>query len=275
MLYAEVDASTELQKEKETSARELQWLLNTELPPVIQDLEKALKKCYSMMKNENEVESVRSTLAITSSNSDALKGYIMSSGSNIYKGELQIKLPNYNRGNMVKATINSEKPYFIDQLGDAQNYLVLTLDLLASSHLPYTKQSAIELLNDVSKYVSKSRSALTNVNEGNLFPYKICESQVFNSALPDDLAVEFHVEGAEIVTSVYVLQYHASLPSNKLNILSAHKNHHKYHKYKDIYVTIIDEIVVRSLDPSLEEIGAKLKEIEQQCLSWRKKITVL
>ncbi|CAG8570105.1 9906_t:CDS:10 [Paraglomus occultum] len=218
MLYAEVDASTELQREKETLARELQWLLDTELPPVIQDLEKALKKCDSMMKNENE-ESVRSTLAITSSNSDALKGYIMSSGSNIYKGELQIKLPNYNRGNLVKATINSQKPYFIDQLGDAQNYLILTLDLLESSHVPYTKQSAMELLNDVIKYVSKSRSALTSANEGNLFPYKICESQVFNSALPDDLVIEFHVEGAEIVTSVYALQYHASLPSHKLNIL--------------------------------------------------------
>ncbi|CAG8605749.1 10519_t:CDS:2, partial [Diversispora eburnea] len=174
--------------------------------------------------------------------SDALKGYITLDGSDIIKGELQVKLPNYN-----------------------------PLDILKYSNKVYTKESALELLETVFKYLSSSRSVLNYANQEKLFPYKICDPQMFSSNLPEDLVIQFHVEGSYIVNSIYALQFHKSSPKN--GILGTSKQPPpKVYQYKDKYAYVLDEVFVKSLDPKLAEVMECLNRLERDCLGWKGKI---
>ncbi|RIB06074.1 hypothetical protein C2G38_542883 [Gigaspora rosea] len=89
---------------------------------------------------------------------------------------------------------------------------------------------------------------------------------MFSSKLPEDLAVQFHIEGSYIVVSVYALQYHSSPPQQKHgNILGSSKSPLKVCQYKDKYVSVLNEIVVKSLDPKLESVMECLKKATPQC----------
>ncbi|CAG8715003.1 16442_t:CDS:2, partial [Dentiscutata heterogama] len=174
--------------------------------------------------------------------------------------ELQVKFTNYNRGNLIKLTVNPKKPYFIEQLIDAQNYITLALDTLECSNNLLTKEKSYELLDTVLKNISNARFILTCANEEKLFPYKICDPQMFSSKLPEDLVIQFHVEGSCIVVSVYALQFHSSAPQQKQgNILGSSKSSLKVCQYKDKYASVLNEIVVKSLDPKLEKVMECLK----------------
>ncbi|CAI2164049.1 10831_t:CDS:2, partial [Funneliformis geosporum] len=210
MTQIEEDTRTMFQKEQETLARELDWLLVSQLPTALSEIKKGLKKCEAIMKSPEHDDSLgTSTLAISSNNSDSLKGYITLDGSDIIKGELSVKLSNYHRGNLIKLNINSKKPYFIEQLVDAQNYLTLALDSLENTNKDLTKESARELLDSVLIYILSSRSVLVCAHEEKLFPYKICDPQMFGTAIPEELVIQFHVEGSNVISSVYGLQYHS------------------------------------------------------------------
>ncbi|CAG8578557.1 2552_t:CDS:2, partial [Scutellospora calospora] len=171
-----------IQEEETVLKKELEWLLDSQLPNSLYNLKKELK-------------------------------------------ELQVKFPNYNRGNLTKLTVNSKKPYFIEQLIDAQNYITLALDTLECSNNSYTKEKSYELLDTVLKYISNARFTLTCASEEKLFPYKICDPQMFGAKFPEDLVIQFHIESSCIVVSVYALQYHSSPPQQKHgNILGSSKS---------------------------------------------------
>ncbi|KAG9288929.1 hypothetical protein G9A89_019551 [Geosiphon pyriformis] len=278
MLHIEDDLQTSLIKELETQERELQWLLNSQLPNAILELKRGLRKCEALINSQEHEFIGTTTLAVSSNNNDTLKGFVTLNRSAILKGELQLKLPNYNRGNLLKVQINALKPYFVEQLVDAQNYFTMALDALDSLNEPYSKQSITEILESALKYITNSRNVLSSANEDRNFPYKICDPQMFNPPLADDFIIEFFVEGAEIVTSVYALQYQIpATPTPKLvqlgGILSS-KQPAKVCKYKDKQAIILDQISVRSLDPRLEEIVEGLRKTERECLAWRAKLSL-
>ncbi|CAG8635013.1 3789_t:CDS:10, partial [Ambispora leptoticha] len=262
-----------LQKELDTLTRETEWLLNSQIPNVVLDLKRGLKvnNPDNTNKNLDSEFSGNSTLAISSNNNDSLKGYVTLNGSEIIKGELQIKLHNYNRGNLIKFSISPLKPFFVEQIGDAQNYIKVALDTLDSTHEPFTKLSAIEMFETTLKYITNSRNAFININEEKNFPYKTCDAQMFDSSLPEGIAIDFRIEGFEIVTSVYAFQFQAGATTTPTTtklvqlggILGTHKQPHKLCKYKDKLTTILDEIMVKSLDPRLEE-----NAIERGWYSW-------
>ncbi|CAG8580411.1 17803_t:CDS:2 [Funneliformis caledonium] len=207
-------------KEQETLAKELDWLLVSQLPTALYEIKKGLKAQVLW-----QYRQIR---------------FITLDGSDIIKGELSVKLSNYHRGNLIKLNINSKKPYFIEQLVDAQNYLTLALDSLEHTNKDLTKESARELLDSVLIYILSSRSVLVCAHEEKLFPYKICDPQMFGTAIPEELVIQFHVEGSNVISSVYGLQYHSSLPSQKKN----------------------------------EEVMEGLMKLERECLAWKGKIAL-
>ncbi|RGB36640.1 RAVE subunit 2/Rogdi [Rhizophagus diaphanus] len=277
MIYAEEDTQAIFQKEQEILVKELDWLLISQLPNALYEIKKGLKKCETIMKSPEHDDSLgTSTLPISSNNNDFLKGFITLDGSDVIKGELSVKLSNYNRGNLIKLTINPKKPYFIEQLVDAQNYLTLALDALERTSKDLTKESARELLDSVLIYIISSRSVLVCAHEEKLFPYKICDPQMFGTVIPEDLIIQFHVEGSNVVCSVYGLQYHSSLPSQKKTggLLGTAKSSSNIWKYKDKYASVLDKVIVKSRDPKLEEVMEGLEKLERECLAWKGKIAL-
>ncbi|CAB4423771.1 unnamed protein product [Rhizophagus irregularis] len=242
---------TIFQKEQETLAKELDWLLISQLPNALYEIKKGLKKCETIMKSPEHDDSLgTSTLPISSNKIHYLDG------SDIIKGELS--------------------PYFIEQLVDAQNYLTLALDALERTSKDLTKESARELLDSVLIYIISSRSVLVCAHEEKLFPYKICDPQMFGTVIPEDLIIQFHVEGSNVVCSVYGLHYHSSLPSQKKNggLLGTAKSSSNIWKYKDKYASVLDKVIVKSRDPKLEEVMEGLEKLERECLAWKGKIAL-
>ncbi|RUS32002.1 hypothetical protein BC938DRAFT_476512 [Jimgerdemannia flammicorona] len=218
--------------------------------------------------------------------------------------ELTIKLPNYNRGNPFKTNLVASKPYPLDQAQHAKNYTLLALKALESYTQPYSKQDAVEATDILLKYVNWARSALTHASVEKLFPYKVCDSSLFTPELPDDLVVEFFISDAFVVCSISALQYHASMPTTSAvaKLLGGPKPVNKVvypfwardettsiveflhyslqlsssrnSKYKDKYVVIVDEIVIDSKSPTLVDMLAALKSVEDACRQFRTKLSL-
>ncbi|CAG8844697.1 18995_t:CDS:1, partial [Racocetra persica] len=43
-------------------------------------------------------------------------------------------------------------------------------------------------------------------------------------------------------------------------------------QYKDKYASVLNEIVIKSLDPKLEKVMECLKTLESNCSAWKNKI---
>ncbi|RUS32003.1 hypothetical protein BC938DRAFT_476512 [Jimgerdemannia flammicorona] len=271
------DESAVLAREMKSLDAELAWLLTVDLPPTLANICTELTRCVKASASGAQDPNTKpGTLALSSVNNDSLKGYITINGSQIVKGELTIKLPNYNRGNPFKTNLVASKPYPLDQAQHAKNYTLLALKALESYTQPYSKQDAVEATDILLKYVNWARSALTHASVEKLFPYKVCDSSLFTPELPDDLVVEFFISDAFVVCSISALQYHASMPTTSAvaKLLGGPKPVNKVVKYKDKYVVIVDEIVIDSKSPTLVDMLAALKSVEDACRQFRTKLSL-
>ena len=80
-------ASTLGQQVDETRQRELSWLLSA-LQETLSSLKSGLEDCSSLLAPREQ----GSTLVVSSHRSEALKGFVTRNGSNITKGDIQLRL---------------------------------------------------------------------------------------------------------------------------------------------------------------------------------------
>jgi len=57
-------------------------------------------------------------------------------------------------------------------------------------------------------------------------------------------------------------------------LLGTAKSSSKITKYKDKYASILEEVIVKSRDPKLEEVMEGLEKLERECLAWKGKIAL-
>jgi len=80
-----IDEET-LAKEKAVIANEINWYLTTQAPNIIEELIKKLKEAATLIHFKPDVTTDGLTLAITTTNSDNLKGFITINDIYITKG---------------------------------------------------------------------------------------------------------------------------------------------------------------------------------------------
>lgn len=120
--------------------------------------------------------------------------------------DLQIRLPPFNRGSLFKTSICTGSFYFLDQIYDARNHLLAAIEEV-ESYTAWTPDAAYTVVPDLSDQISKAIAALSQLNPSKAFPYKVCDSRLFDPALEADLAIEFSVKARSVVASVYALRY--------------------------------------------------------------------
>lgn len=162
---------------------EHEWLLG-QIDLVIEQANQILATCYSLCS-----ASTSASIAVSSPNSDSLKGFLSLSGSMITKGDLTVKL----KSGVKKLVVSKTRLW---QLDIVKNCLVS-----ASRE----SRNRLEALNNIIYFVCLARDAMMNIDQSRLFPN--------NSSLQpdeDSLILEFYIAGTSVITSICQIAFQSA-----------------------------------------------------------------
>ncbi|KAI8822625.1 RAVE subunit 2/Rogdi [Fimicolochytrium jonesii] len=248
--------------------------METQAPPLITEIVSIINTGLSCSLGSQEPTppsqpvNPPATLAITSANSDLVKGFLTIDGASVIKGDLTLKLPHYNRGNAVKVTINPARPTFLRQVSSARNHLIASLDIILQlAEVRHVKREKLHsALRRVSKHMKSAKAGLCRVADADIFPVREGDATAFAPDLPEDLVVDLHVMQSNVVVSIYALNYHQSgIPLQiQSKILGKFRNL-KLDTYKGKPVEILDTVTVESASPRLATLIRSIDTVEGLC----------
>ncbi|KAI7865921.1 Rogdi leucine zipper containing protein-domain-containing protein [Spinellus fusiger] len=213
-----------MEKEKETSICQRQWLLDDVMPLMLQQLQDHLQQCLYILSFQSKADA----LPLSSAKNETIKGVITLKGLYINSAELQIK--STHNAESIKVSIDSQTPYFLEQTQQGKNYIGLATRHLQTFQGALTKQSALQLLDTISHHVGRARLSLLS-SATTLFPYKVCHSKSFSPPLRQDLVIEFYIQDVCVVCNVYWLDY-----STRMNKFSTETPVYVYPFYSVFYL---------------------------------------
>ncbi|ORY02220.1 hypothetical protein K493DRAFT_312125 [Basidiobolus meristosporus CBS 931.73] len=264
--------STALHKEEKCLSRELEWLLDTQLEPTLQLIKEHLEKAREVRVAASEVDTPVNTLALSSTNSDALKGFVKISGFQLRRADLQIRLPGFNKGHLFQCSLQPTKPYTLEQIQTSYNYLELAWEELEFGRFPRYKDAVKNHLESILDLINKGIESLNRLDEEKLFPNRVCDPKMFQPELPSDIVVQFYIKGSAVVANALIIQLHQSMPSST-GILRK-KNTHKINEFKGMYAEITGEITVETHCPSLAIALNGLTQAANTCHEFLTKLSM-
>ncbi|KAI7859854.1 Rogdi leucine zipper containing protein-domain-containing protein [Circinella umbellata] len=233
-----------------------QWLLHEIMPTVLERLKSQLETSLNILSKQNKSDS----LPLSSTKNESLKGYISLNGPYITKAELTVRLANH-QDTQSKAMITPTYPYFLEQIQQGTNYMILAAECVMSIKPSLlTKQTMVELLETVRQYTDRAQLAFEYPNETELFPYKVCHPKHFTPPLKEDLVIEFCVQDIYIVCSTYGIKFagHHYTDSHASSVT-----------YKDKTAWIVDQSRTQTQSPMLTELKGSFRSIREICQTYR------
>ncbi|KAI8140837.1 RAVE subunit 2/Rogdi [Fennellomyces sp. T-0311] len=241
-------------RKNDTTMSQEQWLLHSIMPSVLERLTSQLETSLNILSKHSKTDS----LPLSSAKNESLKGYISLSGPYITKAELSVRLANH-QDTQSKTTITPAYPYFLEQIQQGTNYMILAAEcIMLSKPSLLTKQTMVELLETVCQYTDRARLAFEYPSESELFPYKVCQPKHFTPPLKEDLVIEFCVQDIYVVCNTYGLKFAAH-----------HNDAQACVTYKDKTAWIIDQSRTQTQSPMLTDLKASLKTIREICQKYR------
>jgi len=254
-----IDEET-LAKEKAVIANEINWYLTTQAPNIIEELIKKLKEAATLIHFKPDVTTDGLTLAITTTNSDNLKGFITINDIYITKGELSIKFPHYNRGNVVKTIFNPKEPHCLYQLQDIYNHILKIIEILEHYKM---ETYSLEQLNDLIKqtvlFLKKIKFIMSQKEENYVYPYR-CNPKNFTPELPADLVVEYYINMTNIVVAVFNVAV-SQQPKLSSKIIGKVKTIKSGTHLSNNKMSSSNEIIVECPSPNLLRFNKMINEI--------------
>ncbi|EPS36820.1 hypothetical protein H072_9627 [Dactylellina haptotyla CBS 200.50] len=235
-VYPKVEPDVLEREVREAALRELAWLI-TEIQESLLSLRSGLEECLSLLAPTQP----GSTLVLSTSRSEGLKGFVTRVGSAVVKGDMQVKmhgLPNtkglgYYRLQLVSPPSSSEAPsttppsptsssLLLPQLTDCRNFVHSALTTLPSQSevdthksLPVLTKTASAIidakllasqLDSLLSDIRSARDILNTTQKSNLFPYHAVEASLFDPPLPENLALDVTIQDAAVVTELRLLE---------------------------------------------------------------------
>ncbi|KAK6496417.1 hypothetical protein TWF481_002436 [Arthrobotrys musiformis] len=222
-VYPKVSPEVLEREVQDATLRELAWLI-TEIQESLLSLRSGLEECLSLLAPSQP----GSTLVLSTSRSEGLKGFVTRVGSGIVKGDMQVKMHGlantkglgYYR---LQLSGQSETSLHLPQLTDCRNFVQSALTTLPSSasvqtqkslSLPTKTASAVidsklltSQLDSLLSDIRSARGILKATPKSNLFPYHAVDGGLFEPTLPENLALDVTIQDAAIVTEIRLLEY--------------------------------------------------------------------
>ncbi|KAJ3269308.1 hypothetical protein HDV01_001594 [Terramyces sp. JEL0728] len=207
------------------------------------------------------------TIAVSSINSNKLKGFITLSNTMIIKGELTIKSPSYNRGHAVTMKIDSNSPIDLVQLKTTHNCLSMAFVLVKRLDAR-SVEGMVDVLSHLTSLVQQAISALTAPNPNLMFP-KVHHPTFLDS--PTDCAVDFAIQDMNMITNVNCLVN----PENAIEQALSQLKNNSTVKVNGKDVHVVDRFLVESPLPLLNELKTGLGTIEALCDDFLRKYNAI
>ncbi|KAK6341877.1 hypothetical protein TWF730_001363 [Orbilia blumenaviensis] len=249
-VYPKVSPEVLEREVHDATLRELAWLI-TEIQESLLSLRSGLEECLSLLAPSQP----GSTLVLSTSRSEGLKGFVTRVGSAIVKGDMQVKmhgLPNTKGLGYYRLQLTSPPPsssdststpsFHLPQLTDCRNFVHSALTTLPSSSSVETHKalslttrtsSAVidskllaSQLDSLLSDIQSARQILKTTQKSNLFPYHTVDGSIFDPQLPENLALDVTIQDVAIVTELRLLENTSPAAYTGLTALSMNIDQH-------------------------------------------------
>eukprot|EP00088_Acartia_fossae_P026781 TRINITY_DN2756_c0_g1_i1.p1 TRINITY_DN2756_c0_g1~~TRINITY_DN2756_c0_g1_i1.p1 ORF type:complete len:273 (-),score=74.03 TRINITY_DN2756_c0_g1_i1:695-1513(-) len=207
---------TTSQEEVESLQKEFDWLLETEVGSVVQQLRSAVQQCAAKfplpvgnINTERPPSTDRFALSAGPTNpNDQIKVIVTLSGDSIVQADINLKLPRpHSKDAYHNTNIREDVPWKIQQIQDAANHLLLASEALESIDDDHKFKSAKDV-NDFLKRVMgpllRSRASLVNPKKRTLEELLASKnSKSLSPPLSREVAVSFYLQSWKLVFAVY------------------------------------------------------------------------
>lgn len=296
-----------VEKQTETLARELEWLLGS-LQDALLSLKEGLHECAELLASKEP----GSTLVLSSLRSEHLKGFITRVGTRVVKGDIQLRLPSLPvpRGQtsyrLSLSSLPTAPTIVLDQLTTTRTLINACLDVVDATRWTGDSKNAnfisgqLRLLHD---NILEAKNALKGWTE-NQKPWNEdpIDENTFNPQLPSNVSFHLSISEAAVLLNVRTLEaaYPHTGTNTPLSLTPAggqsysgfslrerlatalggtrqvfHDEAHEIFSYKGQEVRVRDKVRVESADPSLMSAMAKLNALERNVALSRRALDVV
>lgn len=266
-MTAVVDNATNLIKEREAHAQELEWLLSEisrdMQTSVMVGLEESLAR---LLRPKTSMK-----LVMSSTKSEALKGVVTRFCESLNECDLTIRIGGHYKHHPLRLRLRPDASYRLGQLAEGAD--LIQEALVTGSRLRNTvpaRQTATDL-KDILQLLRAALKRLKEPKPTEVFPQSTMDRDAFES-LPEDVVVDFYVRDSNIITDVRLL---ATADSDKgplsglAHAFSINKQQRPDERilYGGSVVQEKARTAVMSQDPDLMAVSAKLDAVESHLSS--------
>ncbi|KAL9039552.1 MAG: hypothetical protein Q9214_004831 [Letrouitia sp. 1 TL-2023] len=277
----------DLIKEEEASlAAELEWLLEA-LQETLGSLKSGLEECVALLAPQEP----GTTLALSSSRSETVKGFVTRIGTRIVKGDISLRLPTLPPPRPLSAyPLHISSPLVLPQLSSLLTLLNQSLDIIDISawtgdpHNASFISGQLRLLADAideAKLVLKGGDEIVGgrwwKDDG------AGDETIYDPTLPPTLSPHLSIASTSLLLTVRTLQpFRQPSPSASLTGLSLrqrlglagagpapHDETDQVFLYRGQEVRVVEKVRIESQDPSLMAVMAKLSALGHAVAEWR------
>ncbi|QSL64578.1 hypothetical protein MERGE_001879 [Pneumocystis wakefieldiae] len=236
---------------------ELEWFISTIVPEIFKKIDKHLNLCMEELSDKKSL-----TLALSSIQSETVKGFLTRRGTSLVKGKFQIIFKNNIKLNQfhIKDTI------LLEQLSHLN-------DIIHQSQILLQKEtndadSVQEIINQLHFHIQSAQQILYPNKQINDLIYSLKNNDL-DPPLPSNIMINICIDYTSIATHIYLLaeqnftQRFSFLP--RLFSFSGWKTTNpRSITVNQQLMQIIDEIHLKSRDPALSIITNHLTDIEYE-----------
>ncbi|KAI4727313.1 hypothetical protein E4T49_04929 [Aureobasidium sp. EXF-10728] len=289
------DASPSLlaRRADETRRRELSWLLDA-LQETLSSLKSGLEDCSALLAPQEQ----GSTLVVSSHRSEAIKGFITRNGSNITKGDVQLRLaslppPRGHTSYKLSISTSPSAPALrLNQIAEVRTLINSSLDVVDATTWTGDKRDAnfisgqLTLLHDNIRDAKAALKGPPAADEADkLWASDPLDDKIFDPPPPPNLSFHLSIADAALLLHVRTLEPVSNTGSSTplggapsftgfglrdrlAHALGAgprppaHDEAEDVFTYRGTHVRVKEKVRVESQDPSLISAMAKLAALE-------------
>ncbi|KHJ32313.1 putative 37s ribosomal protein rsm22 [Erysiphe necator] len=285
--------------EKEATARELSWLLETLKEETFEALKSGIKECLTLLAPVNP----GSTLVLSSLRSESIKGHVTRIGNQIVKGTFHLRLRTHAPLNLTISPVSStskNRGFYLPSLKTLSSLLEQSLSCLNSVQFSSAQidqipsidsastsifsqlrllyslfQESISILKGSNSHLSPNTSLATSQYKAIEWNEEPSESVTFTPELPPTLALNISISDCSLLLTIRVLEPCAQAPTISSFFLTGigvqrrleHDEMDQEFLYRGKMVRVKEKCQVESsADPCLLSCAAKLQALERSTL---------
>ncbi|XP_071848939.1 protein rogdi homolog isoform X2 [Apostichopus japonicus] len=272
------------EEEKMNLEDEFHWLLDKEVHSILGQIQDLLKDCshrFLPLHTATKYTSIKSeTFVLSSANGNGVKGVVTLTGDVISKADISMRYSVKGNNQILKTCLREDSSVLwrVQQIQDAGNHLKAALNIISNTDSDCefeTGEEVVMLMDSIMSHIQKGQQRLLNPAKPTLedvFCNKFIKS--LYPPLPQDMLLDFYLQGAKLVLQVYHLHASPVPKLQKPSIITAGPRNRNIIEIGSSKYEVATTATVESHIPWVREVITCLTFALQLCQSLKDKIQV-